>query len=282
MGHSHAPTHPDCHRIQQTVIVCAAVCLTAASLASADRAWATPLTLTLSAEDLTTSQVFTSVFTDAGTPNSINVGAGSTGAIVFTGETAVSTVAPPLNTLITNALTVTNTSSDPYRMTASLAGLNFNGPDQYIALTGSGTWFGSAGSVMNLAFYDDPTDAGLTTPAQLVGSFTSDPALGPTSSYSYSPGTTSLSVPNPDLFSMTETWTYTLAPGGELVSRGQTETTEVPEPALNTVFGCGLIGLVLTARRRNSKPARYAGACRTESVPSQYERETMRSVIIIC
>lgn len=62
------------------------------SLLLATAAQASPMTLTLSAEDLTTLQVFTSVFTDAGTPNTITIGSGNTGAVSFTGEEAISTV----------------------------------------------------------------------------------------------------------------------------------------------------------------------------------------------
>lgn len=57
--------------------------------------------------------------------------------------------------------------------------MNFVGPDNQVSLTGSGTWLNTMGSVMNLAFYDDQTDTGLATAAQLVGSFTSPAALDP-------------------------------------------------------------------------------------------------------
>ena len=239
----------------------AGFCAAALALVLTAGANATPMTLTLSAEDMTTLQVYTSTFTDVGqgTPNLITVAAGTTGAVAFSGESSTSTVGAP-NTLITSALTVTNTSTtDPYQLTASLVGMNFIGPDNQVSLTGSGTWFETAGSIMKLAFYDDSTDAGLATAAQQVGTYTSRAALNPTSSFSYSPGTKALASDDVGLFSMTETWTYVLAPGGELISRGQTETkSELSEPASMLLLGVGLTGVCL-ARLRTMRRSPGAG-----------------------
>lgn len=243
-------------------------------LAAAGSANATPMQLTLTATDLVTNTVFSETFTDSGTPNVINVGAGTSGAIAFTGEVATSTIGPPLNTLITDALTVRNTSAtDAYSLVAAVSGMNFVGPVNAVALTGSGTWFGTPGSVMSLSFFDDPTNTlggacsnppavpggapapsclPLTTPGNLVGSFTSPAAEDPTSSYSFSPGITMLAIPDTGPFSMTEMWSYTLAPGGDLVSRGQTETkiNFTPEPASLLILGAGLAGIGLIQYRR--------------------------------
>jgi hypothetical protein len=242
-------------RARLRLIACAAVA--GFVLVSAEGAGAAPLQLTLTAEDLNTLQVFTNTFSDAG--NAISVGAGSQGAINFTGEVASATIGPPFNTLITDALSVSNTSTtDTYRLSATLSGQNFAGPDNAVSLTGSGTWSGTPGSTMNLTFFDDPTNrlgasTATDTPGNLVGSFASSAALDPTSSFSFSPGTVMLDVADSGLFSMTEAWTYTLVPGGKLVSRGQTETKSeiLPEPASAFLLGAGLTAIGLIRRRTN-------------------------------
>ncbi|HUB15499.1 MAG TPA: hypothetical protein VMB34_26355, partial [Acetobacteraceae bacterium] len=56
--------------LQSTLYSVAALVL---AVATASRADATPMQLTLTAHDITTNTFFTDVFTDAGTPNSITV-----------------------------------------------------------------------------------------------------------------------------------------------------------------------------------------------------------------
>jgi hypothetical protein len=224
--------------------------------------------LTLTATDVTTNTVYTTTFSDVplgtdtvtpqSTTNAINIPAGTQGALSFSGEMSTSTIGGVLNSLITSALNVKDTSlTDTYHLTAALSGMNFVGPNNYVSLTGSGTWQSTPGSIMNLLFYDDPTNTlGANTatnaPGNLVGSFTSAASVGVTSSYSYSPAETKLGIPDTGLFSMTELWNYTLNPGGSLVSRGQTEsaTTNVPEPSSLLLIGSGLTGLGLTGRRK--------------------------------
>jgi PEP-CTERM motif len=238
-------------------------------LASVGSANATPMQLDLTATDETTHQVYTTIYSDVlygtdtvtsgSSKNLISVPTGNQGALTFSGELSTSTVGSALNSLITSALTVTNNSAtDTFLLTAALSGINFVGPSNEVSLTGSGTWQSTAGSVMTLNFYDDPADAmgantPTDTPGNLVASYTSPAAADITSSYSYSPGTLSLAVPDTGLFSMTETWDYTLAPGGELVSRGQTESlspVSTPEPGSLWLFGMGLIGLGLAVHHR--------------------------------
>jgi len=245
----------------------------AIGLLSAGAANASPMQLILTATDITNPAVYSTTFSDVifgadtvtaeSFANTIIIPAGIQGDIHFSGELATSTIGPPLNSLLTGALSVANLSTtDTYRLTAALSGMNFAGPVNFVALTGSGTWQSTAGSVMSLSFYDDPTNVlGASTPTDapgnLVGSFTSAPADTVTSSYSYSPGSSLLGVTDTGPFSMTETWNYTLAPGGALVSRGQTESKalQAPEPASMLVFGVGLTALGLVNRRKNSRKA---------------------------
>jgi hypothetical protein len=104
---------------------------------------------------------------------------------------------------------------------------------------------------MNQFWYDDPTNSGNHTPAELVDSFTYPPAGSGTSSFSFTSPVITLAHGDPGLFSMTEAWNYTLAGHGLLTSRGQNEVkTFVPEPASLTLFGFGLIGLGTLMRTR--------------------------------
>jgi hypothetical protein len=226
--------------------------------------------LTLTALDVTTNTTFSTTFSDVpfgtdtvapgSSPNSIVIAAGIQGALTFEGELSTSTIGIGANTLITSALDVNDTSTtDTFHLTAALSGMNFAGPDNHVSLTGSGTWFHTGGSVMTLSFYDDPLNrlgasTGTDAPGNLVGFFTSVAADPITSSYSYSPGTTTLAIPDLTDFSMTETWTYTLLPGGSLVSRGQTETKtfDASEPASLLLLGSGMFGVGMLSRKRRT------------------------------
>jgi hypothetical protein len=237
------------------------------ALAASGSAKATPMQLTLTAYDKTTNTYYTNVFTDSSTPNQITVTSGTQGAINFSGEFSQSIMSGSANDLTTSATTISNVSStDTYILTAAVSGQNFNGPGNMVAATASGTWLGNDGSTISLNWYNDPTNtlgaqcttatpacAPLTHPGNLVDSFTSAAASGSTSSYDFNPAIAPLATPDTGLYSMTETWTYTLLPNSELTSRGQTETETfaTPEPAPLLVIGIGMVGLGLVRRQRN-------------------------------
>ena len=153
--------------------------------------------------------------------------------------------APGLDSLNTSSLAVINETGVEKTITVTTSDIDFAGPVAKAELTASGTWQATIGSTITVKWWADPTntqgaDTSGNTPGVLLDMFTTT-ATGTVQSFSDN-SAKSFSASGP--FSMTEQVTYTLAPFGELLSRGVgMVATDVPEPSTWAMMLLGFVGL---------------------------------------
>jgi hypothetical protein len=164
-----------------------------------------------------------------------------------------------LNLLTSGSSAVNNNRATNTHVTVAVSDTDFKPKASLADVTGSGTFTGAIGSVIHLHYYDDPNNVqganslvGVLTPGDLIASFdhTANTALN-----SFSFDQSNIAVTDDNKYSMTLYFDFSLTPGGQLTSRGQSmfkpiaPVPEFPSVALPAAMVIGLLGVMLFVRR---------------------------------
>jgi hypothetical protein len=191
------------------------------------------------------------------TVGQLALGPTTVNGVFVTGSFSRSTTAP-FDLLSTNSTSVMNESGAIRDVTVAVGDINFVGPTASIITSGSGTFLENQGNGITLNYYVDNanTQGGESfndTPGVLADTFSFTQTLPVSQSFEHD-ATTPFATSS--VFSMTEQFSFTLADGAALTSRGQTESafaSPIPEPASLTLLGGGLLALGWLYRRRRTE-----------------------------